>query len=51
MKQRRKYGSTFFGKVLLAAIEEDQSFAELTKKFEVSGEMISRWREELNGFI
>ncbi len=46
MKKRRKYSPAFKAKVALAAIKEDQTLAELAKRFEVSGAMITRWKKE-----
>ncbi|MFT5157255.1 MAG: transposase [Bacteroidia bacterium] len=43
---RRKFSSEFKARVALEAIREKYTLAELSKKFEVSGVMISRWKKE-----
>ena len=45
-QKRRKHSPAFKAKVALSAIEESNTLAELVKKFEVSGVMISRWKKE-----
>ena len=45
-QKRRKHSPAFKAKVALSAIEESNTLAELAKKFEVSGVMISRWKKE-----
>lgn len=49
MKQkttRRKFTAEFKAKVALDAIKEQQSLLELSRKYEVSSVMISRWKGE-----
>ena len=49
MKQkttRRKFTAEFKAKVALDAIKEQQSLSELSRKYEVSSVMISRWKGE-----
>ena len=49
MKQkttRRKFTAEFKAKVALDAIREQQSLTELSRKYEVSPVMISRWKSE-----
>jgi transposase len=43
---RRKFTSSFKAKVALEAVKNQQTLAELAKKFEVSPIMISRWKAE-----
>jgi transposase-like protein len=43
---RRKFSAAFKAKVALEAVRNQQSLAELSKKFEVSPVMISRWKSE-----
>ncbi len=49
MKQkttRRKFTAEFKAKVALDAIKEQQSLSELSRKYEVSSVMTSRWKGE-----
>lgn len=47
MKQtRRKFTSEFKARVALDAIKEQYTLAELSKKYEVSHVVISRWKKE-----
>ena len=43
---RRKFSSSFKAKVALEAVKNQQTPAELAKKFEVNPIMISRWKSE-----
>ena len=43
---RRKFTSEFKSRVVLDALKEQSTLAELSKKYEVSGVMISRWKGE-----
>jgi len=45
-RTRRKFTPEFKARVALEAIKEKYTLAELSKKFEVSGVMISRWKKE-----
>jgi len=45
-KTRRKFSSAFKAKVAIEAIKERDSLAELSKKFEVHPNMISKWKQE-----
>ena len=44
---RRKFSAAFKAKVALDAAKEQQTLAELSKKYEVSSVIISRWKAEL----
>ncbi len=44
---RRKFTSAFKAQVALEAIKNKQTLAELSKKFEVSPVVISKWKSEL----
>ena len=44
---RRKFSSTFKAKVALDAVKNQQTLAELAKKFDVNPVMISKWKAEL----
>ncbi len=46
---RRKFSPEFKAKVALEALKEQSTLADLSKKYEVSQEMISRWKNELLG--
>lgn len=46
MANRRKFTSAFKSKVALEALKEKETLAELSTRFEVSQEMISRWKGE-----
>ena len=43
---RRKFAPAFKAKVALEAVKNQQTLAELAKKFEVNPVMISRWKAE-----
>lgn len=43
---RRKFSSEFKSRVAFEAAKEQLTVAELSKKYEVSGVMISRWKKE-----
>jgi transposase-like protein len=43
---RRKFAPAFKAKVALEAVKNQQTLAELDKKFEVNPIMISRWKAE-----
>jgi len=43
---RRKFDPAFKAKVALEAVKNQQTLAELSKKFEVNPIMISRWKAE-----
>ena len=43
---RRKFAPAFKAKVALEAVKNQQTLAELAKKFEVNPIMISRWKSE-----
>ena len=44
---RRKFSPEFKAKVALEALKESSTKGELAKKYEISPEMISRWKKEL----
>ena len=47
MKQkRRKFTSTFKAQVAIAALKEQESLAELSKRYEVHPTVISKWKME-----
>lgn len=43
---RRKFSPAFKAKVALEAVKNQQTLAELAKKFEVNAVMISKWKAE-----
>ena len=43
---RRKFSAAFKAKVALEAVKNQQTLAELAKKFEVNPVMISKWKAE-----
>ena len=45
-KTRRKFTSEFKARVAVEAIKEHKTLAELSKQFEVSPVIISRWKKE-----
>ena len=45
-KTRRKFTGAFKAKVAIEAIKERESLAELSKRFEVHPNMISKWKQE-----
>jgi len=45
-KKRNQYSSEFKAKVALAAIREEGSLSELSSRFGVNGNMISRWKKQ-----
>jgi transposase len=44
---RRKFSPTFKAKVALEAVKNQQTLAELAKKFDINPVMISKWKAEL----
>lgn len=46
MATRRKFTSSFKTKVVLAALKEQSTMAELAQKFEVHPHQISQWKRE-----
>ena len=44
---RRKFTPEFKDKVALEALKESSTMGDLAKKYEISPEMISRWKKEL----
>lgn len=44
--KRRKFSSAFKAKVALAALKERETLAEISKRFEVSPSMVSKWKQE-----
>ncbi|HVZ55026.1 MAG TPA: transposase [Chitinophagaceae bacterium] len=45
-QSRRKFSAAFKAKVGLEAVKNQQTLAELAKKFEVNPVMISKWKAE-----
>jgi len=45
--KRRQYSSQFKAKVALAAVANEQTLAELAKRFDIHPTMISSWKREL----
>lgn len=45
-KVRRKFTSEFKAKVALAAIKEQETLAELSRRFEVHSNQILKWKKE-----
>ncbi|MFB6307599.1 MAG: transposase [Flavobacteriales bacterium] len=45
-KKRRKFSSAFKAKVAIAAIKEKQTIAELSKRFGVHANMITKWKKQ-----
>lgn len=44
--KRRKFSSAFKAKVAIAAIKERESLSELSLRYEVHSNMISKWKHE-----
>ena len=44
--KRRKFSPSFKAQVALSAIREQETLSELSKRYEVSPVMISRWKKE-----
>ncbi|MEQ8357922.1 MAG: transposase [Cytophagales bacterium] len=44
--KRRKFSSEFKARVALEAIKERDTLAELSKRYEISPVIISRWKKE-----
>ncbi|NQT02850.1 MAG: transposase [Planctomycetes bacterium] len=45
-KTRRKFSGAFKAKVAIEALKERESLAELSKRFEVHPNIISKWKQE-----
>jgi len=45
--KRRKFTAAFKAQVALSAIQERETLAELSKRFEVHPNMISKWKREI----
>ena len=46
-RKRKQYSPQFKSKVSLAALRNDETIAELAKRYEVHPTMISEWKKEL----
>jgi transposase-like protein len=46
-KKRRNHTATFKAKVALAAIKNESTMAELSKRFNINQNMITRWKKQL----
>lgn len=44
--KRRKFSAAFKAKVAIEALKERESLAELSKRFEIHPNMISKWKQE-----
>jgi transposase len=44
--KRRKFSPAFKAKVAIEALKERESLAELSKRFEVHANMISKWKQD-----
>lgn len=44
--KRRKFSSAFKAKVAISALKERETLAEISKRFEVSPSMVSKWKQE-----
>jgi len=45
-RSRRKFSGAFKAKVAIEALKERESLAELSKRFEIHPNMISKWKQE-----
>ena len=45
-RQRRKFSSDFKLKVILEALREDSTLAQLSQKYELHGNQISKWKTD-----
>lgn len=45
-KSRRTFTAAFKAKVAIAALKDRESLAELSKRFEIHPNMISKWKQE-----
>ena len=45
-KKRRKFSGAFKAKVAIETLKERETLAELSKRFEVHPNMISKWKQE-----
>jgi transposase len=45
-KKRRQFSGAFKAKVAIEALKERETLAELSKRFEVHPNMISKWKQE-----
>jgi transposase len=45
-KERRKFSAAFKAQVAIEALKERESLAELSKRFDIHPNMISKWKQE-----
>lgn len=45
-KERRKFSAAFKAQVAIEALKERETLAELSKRFDIHANMISKWKQE-----
>ena len=51
MKKRKQYPKEFKARVALEAIKEEKTIAELSTEYEISSNMITKWKKQLHDNI